>query len=224
MIIRRLQLLLVCAGTAALATAEPQFDVSVINTESAASQTVLAGYFSNEETADLAIISVTDEGRRNVRFYGVEGGFYSAEPRAELPVPKDVILVDVCRNGKRDSLIFFTRDSVLRFDTEGGSTRLAEVSSMYTRPIRDSVPAMNFCRDLNDDQHDDLIVPGFHGFEVLIYTNDGYEKSVSVEAPPRMEMSYEDDPWYQAHAVYRADMNFDKRRDVGVWIDEHVLV
>lgn len=227
MTIRQL-LLPVCACMAVTAGAEPQFGVSMVETGPAVKQTVLAAYLSSEETADLVVASVTEDEKRTIRLYGVNEGFFSSEPWAELPVPKNAILIDVCENRHpeaRDSLVFFTKDGVVRFDPANGKLmKLADVTSIYTTPIRDSLPAMNFCRDLNGDERDDLIIPDFDGFEIYIGTDNGFEKSISVEAPPRMEMSYEDDPWYQPHAVYRADMNFDDRTDLVFWVDDRFVV
>ena len=78
---------------------------------------------------------------------------------------------------------------------------------------------------VNSDGMDDLVIPGFNGFLIHIQRADGsFSAPVNLRAPPIVELSFNDYPWYQPRQKYVGDMTLDGRNDVSVLIKNQLHV
>lgn len=204
----------------------PAFDISILDTSPALNQTVSSAFLRDASQASLIATTVEESGTRRLALYVMRDGKYRSDAEVEMELAGDVILTEVCELESGDAFIVFTRNEALAFDLRNRVRRkLIEFTSLYNVPLRKSVPILDLCRDLNDDGLDDFIIPNFDGFQVFVQRKDGtFHNSMDIHAPPAMEMSYNDDPWYEARSPYRADMNLDGRKDLVFWVDDHFAI
>ncbi len=185
-------------------------------------QTALPAYLRHADRADLVVISALADGSRNGAVYGLNGKLeYDATPIATFQIPPDVVLVDVGRLMTKDVLVFFTADRAIRYDPFTDSVQqLARIDSAYRVPVANSLPRQDLFRDHNDDGLADLMIPGFTGYQLYLQLPDGhFDGGTTIAAPPAMEMSFDNQPWYQSRILFSADMTLDGRSDIVCWID-----
>ncbi|XOV89054.1 MAG: FG-GAP repeat domain-containing protein [Pseudomonadota bacterium] len=197
--------------------------VSTVAEEIAEEQTVLPAYLRHPDRADLVVLSSLVDGSRKGAVYGLSELFqYDAAPIATFEVPADVVLVDTGRWQDRDTLVFFTADRAIRFDPFTESVQqLARIDSAYRVPVAKSLPRLDIFRDMNEDGLDDLMIPGFTGYTLYLQLPDGhFDDGTSIAAPPAMEMSFDQQPWYQSRILFSADMTLDGLTDIVCWVDD----
>ena len=205
---------------------EPSYHISTIPTGNIRSQTVLTGFLDNPVSADLIIVTVSDTNQRRVGLYRMTDGKYPSQPVVEHALDSDVILMDVGRIGEHDGLVLFGRNKVWQFDPVTSRRKeLISISSIYGATILGSVPKIDFLRDLNGDGLDDFIIPGFDGFQVFVQNKQGgFDGPVNIYAPPVVEMSYNNLPWYQPRQSFLSDITLDNRQDLIFWVDDKFSV
>ncbi|MEX1237135.1 MAG: VCBS repeat-containing protein [Pseudomonadales bacterium] len=214
-------------GPAFYSTASVDFVISTIETGKSVSQTVVHGYFRRDADADLVIARIDDAGRRKVSVHEMSDNLvFKAEPIAEFELPENVIGLDVGRLGARDILVFFTPDHVTHYDPFRDAFKpLVSFQSIYNNVVKDQIPVLDLFRDINGDGLDDLAIPGFDGITIFIQQQEGaFSGPVTVHAPPVMEMTYNDYPWYQMRAMFETDMTGNGKNDLVFWLDNQFAI
>jgi hypothetical protein len=137
-------------------------------------------------------------------------------------LPADIIFADTGSWQGRDVLVLFSATQAYQFDPITGRRQtLVTFTSIYNNSVEKALPTFDIMRDLNSDGLDDFIVPSFAGFSVFIQQLGGeFMTPVSIDAPPVMEMSYNEHPWYKARNTYHTDVNADGRNDLAFWVDD----
>ncbi len=217
--------LLVCA--VAMAQQAPLFSVSTITGPVPGPQTVLPGHFREGDLADVFIVAADADGRRRGRYYEqrVEGEF-AESPSHVVDIDPEAVVVDVGRLGDRDAIVWLTTAGVIQFDPLTDTVRrLARGISIYAAPAETGLPRIDFFRDINGDELDDLVIPDFNGYRVHVQRADGsFGAAAVMTAPPVMDMSFDNHPWYQPQPLFQADMDGDGRVDAVVWNEDHFRV
>lgn len=206
---------------AASTRADTGFVLSVLDTGASVEQTALYGFFRHPDRADLVVVSNRVDERVG-RVFELSGALkYKSRPVAEFEVPDDIILADTGRLGDRDILVMFTANEAIRFDPVSGKrTTLIPIRSIYNNPVKASLPKVDFFRDVNDDGLADFVIPDFNGFRIYLQGDDGrFDGGIVIEAPPAMEMSFNNHPWYQERTLFFADMDGNGREDIVFWED-----
>ena len=206
------------AGDLDRATAQPAsfaFDRYEIDIGPAVRQTVLTGYLLGGEVADLAVVSVEEDGGRRLRIYAFEGGSDEGgsettgrEEKHSAPEAKGtwalrmdtrlrpgVTFVDVARIDGRDRLITGESGRLNLWDP--GSDTEDELVSVPTAttatagfdtPHDSEVPHVDITRDVNGDGRIDLVVPGDSGFHVFVQLAGGvFANPVEMGPPPNLD-------------------------------------
>ncbi len=210
------------------AAPQPNFDQYDVVTGQAMRQTVLTGHLLGGAIADLAIVDVDENSGRRLHIYSFEGGTWVAGLDATLG--PEVMFVDVVGIGGRDRLVSYEPGRLNWFDPDSATERaLLTLSSNFNPPRQDEIPHVDLSRDVNDDGHDDLVVPDVDGFWVSIQTEGG-AFAVPVKIGPATDMSgiygadgYRYDPWSQSR-IYEVDYNTDGRPDLAFWNEDHFEV
>ncbi len=199
----------------------PVFAISTIQMGEVRSQTVLSAFLNADEEASLVVLTVSRDNERKVMLFQMTEGLYQPPAAAVYPLPDDVILADVGRLAAHEVVVLFGQDTVWKYDPYTGKrSRLISIASIYGSPIFGSVPKMDFFRDLNGDGLDDFIIPGFSGFQIFVQTKEGnFAKPLDVKAPPTVDISYNNFPWYQPRNIFNVDMTGDSRDDLVFWVD-----
>ena len=193
---KRLGLVALCVFTS-MAGAQPLFKISTLESGDVRGQTVVSAHLTDPRKASLVILTVDVNDDRKISLFELDDGLYQPQLKIDKEIGSDVILVDEGRLGEKDILVLFTRNGVWQYDPYTGRRKeLVRGSSIYGSPISGLVPRMDLFRDLNGDGLDDLILPNFVGFKVYIQnTLGGFSSPIDIEAPPLVEMSYNNFPW-----------------------------
>ena len=191
-------------------------------------QTVLTGFLLGGAVADLAVVSIDENGDRRLRIHAF--GDSTWVPRLGATLRPEVLFVDVANIGGRDRLIAYEPGRLNWFDPESATEReLVAVTSNFNPPRRGEIPHVDVTRDVNGDGRDDLVVPDVDGFSVFVQMSDGAFAD-PVKIGPSTDMSriygadgYRYDPWSQSR-VHEVDYNRDGRRDLVFWNADHFEV
>lgn len=179
------------------------FDRYEIDIGPAVRQTVLTGYLLGGEVADLAVVSVEEDGGRRLRIYAFEGGSdedgsetSELEEKHAAPEAKGtwalrmdtrlrpgVTFVDVARIDGRDRLITGESGRLNVWDPDLGTedelvsiataTAVPTATAGFDTPHNSEVPHVDVTRDVNGDGRIDLVVPGDSGFHVFVQLEGG---------------------------------------------------
>ncbi|MFT4821794.1 MAG: hypothetical protein ACI9PN_002662 [Candidatus Azotimanducaceae bacterium] len=198
------------------------FTRSGLSTQNIRAQTGLHADLAGSGQDDLLLLQIQSNKERRLSLYRATAERYSNEPLVVRDLPADVIFADIGSWQGRDVLVLFSATQAYQFDPVTGQRQtLVRFTSIYNNIVDKALPRFNMMRDLNDDGLDDFLVPGFAGFSLFIQQPGGkFTAAVSMAAPPVMEMSYNEHPWYQARKTYHTDVNADGRDDLTFWVDD----
>ena len=202
------------------------FYESNLQTQPGLDQSILPAYLRDATAADLVVATATEDNTKSLQLFEMQDGFYPDNAAYEIALTEDVIFLDIAATVGRDMLVVFYAGSAVQLDPRTGATRhLVEFSSIYNGPVDQKIPKLDMVRDLNGDSLDDFIIPGFKGYEVYIQNHDGtFGNGISLNAPPIMDISFRDNPWYQARKIYHADVTNDGRADLVFWVVDKFMV
>jgi hypothetical protein len=208
--------------SASALSAQPLFKISTIESGDVRGQTVVSAHLVDPRKASLVLLTVDAEDDRNISLFELENGLYVRQLNVDNNLGDDVILVDEGRLGNKDILVLFSRNAVWQYDPYTGIRKeLVRTSSLYGSKIFGLIPRMDLFRDLNGDGLDDLIIPNFGGFRVFIQNAAGeFSGPLDIDAPPMVDMSYNNFPWYQPKSSFLSDMTLDGKNDLIFWIDD----
>jgi len=189
-------------------------------------QTILVAHLSDPNAADIIVATATEKNLKTLELFEMQQGYYPGNAVSVHQLDDDVIFLDVGATVGRDMLVVFYSGVAMELNLKDGSRRpLIEFSSIYNAPVDQKLPKLDALRDLNDDGLDDFIIPGFKGYEVYIQRPDGTFGARSLlAAPPVMDMSFRQNPWYQAREIYHTDITDDGRADLVFWVDDEFLI
>ena len=204
------------------------FETHEVVVGAAERQTVMTGFLLGAPLAELAVVTIDENDDRRLCIYAFEGGTWVANLHAKLR--PEVSFVDVGKIDGRDRLVTYERGRLSWFDPESATERgLVSVPSSFDPPRRRDIPHVDVTRDVNDDGHDDLVVPDVDGFWVVIQKRDGtFAEPLKVGAPSKFPRfygidGYRYDPWSESR-VHEMDYNLDGRSDLVFWKGDHFEV
>jgi len=216
------------SGSVAPASEPVTFEQSELVIGSEERQTLLTGFLLGGAVADLAAVSIDENGGRHLRIYEFGDGTWA--PRHDATLRPGVLFVDVANIGGRDRLVTYENDRLNWFDPESATEQmLVAVTSSFNPPRRREIPHVDITRDLNDDDRDDLVVPDIGGFQVFIQMSDGtFADPVEIGPPTDLSRIYGADgyryePWSQSR-VHEVDYDQDGRSDLVFWNEDHFEV
>ncbi len=188
----------------------------VLDTGPALQQTaLLAG-------STLTVFSTNKDGSRHYQNLPFLAGSETDIRAATVALPNEIILVDEITTPAGTRVALIARDRAILL---GDSSPLLTFSSLYNAPVYEAIPRANVFRDLNNDGLDDFVIPAFEGFQVAVQNQQGqFSELMTLTAPPLMDMSYNQHPWYQAKSLFHADMTGDERHDLIVWQEQAFVV
>lgn len=223
------------------------FDRYEIDIGPAVRQTVLTGFLTGGEVADLAVVKIEEDGSRRLRIYAFEGRSDEAGSekdvnpsspdvtgtwalRMDTRLRSGVTFVDVARIDGRDRLITGERGRLNVWDPDSGAEQeLVSVSiatAGFKVPHESEVPHVDVTRDVNGDGRIDLVVPGDDGFQVFVQMEGGaFADPLETGPPPNLDSilgadGYRYDPW-SVSRIHEFDSNGDGRVDLVSWNGDH---
>ena len=204
------------------------FDQHEIVIGPAERQTVLTGFLLGGDFAELIVVHIDENDDRRLHIYTFDDNTWRLKLKATLH--SKVLFVDVASINGRDRLITYRHDQLNWFDPESATERLlATVNSNFKPPRSGEIPHVDITHDVNDDDHDDLVIPDSDGFWVFIQMIDGtFADPVKIGPPTEMERilgadGYRYDPWSQSR-IHEIDYDGDRRIDLVFWNEDHFKV
>ena len=218
MTVRNLTLILVPA-IANLAAADPSFTEIVIDAGFHVDQPILTATLHEDGRRNVVLAGRDDEHRQNLAVYSVD---INGEPTARLVYRMNpgtnLIAYDVGRIGDRDALFFVEPGRVSRLDLEAEElVEVVKIQTIYAQPRAGEIVPVDFVRDINLDDRDDLIVPDTAGYRVRLQRDDGtLGDEILLQQSTSMTVSG-DFVSFENRPLFSGDMNADNLADVGVW-------
>ncbi len=216
------------AGCAAHTVAELSFEQHgfaferyEVVTGSAQRQTVLTGFLLGGDVADMAVVTMNDDGERRLEIRTSDSETWT--PRLDATLRPGVSFVDVLNIAGHDRLVTYEPGRLNWFDPASTSERpLLAVTSNFAPPREGQIHHVDITRDVNDDGRDDLVVPDVDGFQVFVQTADGaFADGVTIGPPADMAGiygadGYRYDPWRESR-IHAIDYDRDGRSDLAFW-------
>ena len=209
------------------APTEFTFEQYEVVTGAAKYQTVLTGFLLGNATAELVVVNINEEDNRRLHIYAFDGDSWTLKLEATLR--PEVSFIDVANIGGRDRLITYEEERLNWFDPESATAHPLVAVTSNIPPAIDEIPHLDITRDLNNDNHDDLVVPDFDGFWVFIQMDNGaFADPVKIGHSIETGRIYAADgyqynPWTEAR-IHEMDFDQDGRSDLVFWNEDHFVV
>jgi len=213
------------AATAAGAT-ELTFTEVVVDAGFRVEQPVLVANLGNDGSQHIVLAGRDDAHQQHLAVFelnGIEG--HIAQPLFSIEPGPNLIAYDVGHLGDRDALFFIEPGRILRYDlTSSEFIEVVQIRTIYGQGRSGEIIPIDFFRDLNDDELDDLVVPDTAGYRVRLQRKDGsladeivLQESSSMTVAGGI-VSFESLP------LVSGDMNFDGLTDLAVWRGDSLRV
>lgn len=169
---------------------------------------VLAGR-DDEHQQHLAIFSVDDP----------------AEPLKDLAPGSHLIAYDVGRIAGQDSLYFVEPGRIVRFDLDSSEfVEFIAIRTIYGQRRSGRIVPIDFIRDINGDDRDDVVVPDKSGYRVRLQRADGtLGDEVVLEQSSAMSVS-DGRVSFASRPLVSGNMTDDEQVDLAVWRGDTLLV
>ena len=208
--------ILACSATHAFGVG---FDEIVIDAGFRVEQRVLSADLSGDGRRQIVIAGRDDAHEQHLAIYSLDSIRESiAEPLASLNPGAHLIAYDVGHLGDDDVLLFVEPGRISRYSIESGDfIEVVKIRSIYGQQRSGDIVPIDFFRDINDDDRDDLVVPDTAGYRVRLQKPDGSlgEESL-LEESSRMTV-IDNLVSFESRPLFSGDMNFDGLSDLGVW-------
>jgi len=204
--------------------AGPNFVERVIDAGFNVEQPVLIANLTGTDDRQIVLSGRDEDHVQRLAIYSL-GQTASAEPLLSLTPGPNLIAYDVGRIGDQDALFFIEPGRVLRYDFDSGKyIEVVQARTIYGPNRSGDIVPIDFFRDLNLDERDDLIVPDTAGYRVRLQREDGsLGEEILLEESSSMTVlggvvSFESRP------LFNGDMNFDGLIDLGIWRGDSLRV
>jgi hypothetical protein len=241
-------LLLACTPPLALVPADDFFERHELTLDGDHGRTIVPGFFTGAETAELAVVHLDDDGARHLKLLTLTDEGWATSVQTTLR--PDVLCVDVASIGGRDRLLTYAPGRLDLFDPDTASERplvtvdmayslSSEADTGFDTPPGCLVRQVDISHDLNDDGRDDLVFPGLDGFRIALQREDGsFDAPVLLGTP---EPFADETPGWGEHTwgeigvvaptvpaylsrMHRMDEDLDGRTDLVFWDGEAFAV
>jgi len=148
------------------------FEKNTIELGTVERQTVLTGFLTGENHAELIVLYITEDNRRNMIIYISKEGIW--EKKYQTTLRPKVMFVDLVTIGERDLLITYERNQLNWFDFDTMSERpLMNVSFDFIPDNEKIIYHIDITHDINGDDKDDIVIPNYDGFWIATQSDNG---------------------------------------------------
>jgi hypothetical protein len=208
----------------ATALAGPNFGERVIDAGFNVEQAVLIANLTGGDDRQIVLAGRDEDHVQRLAIYSL-GQVASNEPLLSLTPGPNLIAYDVGRFGNQDTLFFIEPGRILRYDFDSGKfIEVVQARTIYGQYRSGDIVPIDFFRDLNLDDRDDLIVPDTAGYRVRLQREDGsLGEEVLLEESSSMTV-LDGVVSFESRPLFKGDMNFDGLIDLGVWRGDSLRV
>lgn len=199
--------------------AEPAFTEISIDAAFRVDHPALIANLGGDSTPHLVLTGQGDDYEQQMAIYRLDlasGG--NASLVAALVPRESLIGFDIARIGSRELLLFVDSAGIHRFDLEARElVEFLDTRSYYRRNRNGAIEPLNFFRDLDLDEKDDLILPDIDGYRVRLQLADG-EIGPETLLQDSVVMSLSGGSVsFDGHILVSGDMDFDGLTDLIYW-------
>ena len=208
----------------ATALAAPNFDERVIDVGFNVEQPALIANLTDGGNRQIVLAGHDEDHVQRLAIFSL-GQVASNEPLVSLTPGPSLIAYDVGRFGDQDALLFIEPGRILRYDFDSGTfIEVVKMRTIYGQNRSGDIVPIDFFRDLNLDDRDDLIVPDTAGYRVRLQREDGsLGEEVLLEESSSMTV-LDGVVSFESRPLFNGDMNFDGLIDLVVWRGDSLRV
>ena len=197
-----------------LAAAEIRFQETVIDAGFRVSQAVQVANLTGSEH-QVVLAGRTEDHAQRLAVYSIDR---PDAPVLEIEAPQHLIAFDVGQFGGEEQLFFIEPGGITRFDFEKGEVvEFVTIRTIYGQKRSGMLIPIDFIRDINGDDLDDVVVPDTAGYRVRLQRDDGtLGDEVVLEGSSAMAV-FEGRVTFRSLPLVRGDMTGDGLNDLAVW-------
>lgn len=141
--------------------------------------------------------------------------------RYRLPLGREVHLTAVLDPATSPRFAAYRDQAIFLLDEATGEfVRAAAAPSIYRGQMEEALSNVSILQDLNEDGRDDLMLPDFGGWQMILQRENGtLAPPVQLGPAPLMGIGAERNVYYRARQPYLLDLNLDGARDLAFWRD-----
>jgi hypothetical protein len=207
-------------GAPALANGQA-FDEQVVNAGFLVEQPVLVASLTADDR-HIVIAGRDDDHAQRMAVYAIDD---PSTPMLDLKPDQHLIAYDVGRIAGKESLYFVEPGRIVRYDFEAGEfEEFIAIRTIYGQRRSGRIVPIDFIRDINGDERDDVVVPDTAGYRVRLQRADGtLGDEVVLQDSSTMSVS-DGMVSFQSRPLVSGDMTGDDLADLAVWRGDTLLV
>ncbi len=190
---------------------------------------VLADLLS-AEGMEIVLFGKDKNNKRQMAIYTLDGENNSPELFEIVSIPDKFLFFDVSndfsnnKNGKHQRLLFRTAEDiqVLNIQTRQFD-KLIDIKSIYTQSQKNYFSQLDFIKDINGDDRDDIVVDDFQQLRIDLQQSDGSYKTQILPISATMSLD-QNSLSYSASDMFFVDMNFDELPDITFYKDKKLKI
>ncbi len=208
------------AGASALANGLT-FDERIVDAGFHVEQPALVASLAGGDR-HIVLAGRDDEHQQHLAVFAVDD---PAEPLLDFVPGRHLIAYDVGRIAGRDSLYFVEPGRIVRFDLESSEfIEFTAIRTIYGQYRTGRIMPIDFIRDINGDDRDDVVVPDTAGYRVRLQRADGtLGDEVVLEQSSAMSVS-DGRVSFESRPLVSGNMTADDQVDLAVWRGDTLLV
>ena len=189
-------------------------------------QPILVGSLADDGARHIVLAGRDAAHKQRLAVYEVGSSTSGpSEPMLSLEPDARLIAYDVGRIGTQESLFFIEPGRILRYDIATEQLiPFVEIRTIYGQDRAGEIVPVDFLRDINQDERDDLIVRDTAGYRVRLQQPDG-SLGAEVVLQESSSMTVSDGfVSFENRPLFIGDMNFDGLADLVVWRGDSLRV
>jgi hypothetical protein len=197
------------------------FDERIIDAGFHIEQPALVGNLAGDDR-HIVLAGRDDEHNQRMAVYSIDS---PNAPLLALEPGRHLIAYDVGRVGDRDSLYFVEPGRIVRYDLDAGKfVEFIPIRTIYGQKRTGRIVPIDFIRDVNGDDRDDIVVPDTAGYRVRLQRADGtLGDEVILEESSAMSVA-DGRVSFESRPLVSGNMTGDERIDLAVWRGDTLLV
>jgi len=205
--------LMICAFPA-FGAGDIEFHEQLIDAGFHVEQEVLAASLDSSDR-HLVIAGRDDDHQPHLAVYALGD---PTRPLLSLEPGSHLMAYDVGRIGDSDSLFFIEPGRITRLDISSGEfSEFARIRSIYGQHRSGQITPIDFIRDVNDDDRDDLVVRDTVGYRIRLQRTDGtLGEEVVLQDSSAMTVSGRSVN-FESRPLVGGNMTADDLPDLAVW-------
>ena len=191
-----------------------RFDVAVFDAGFQVDQPVLVASLQGSER-HVVLAGRNENHEQRFAVFSLDD---TSNPVIAIEPGPQLIAYDTGRIGDRDSLFFIEPGRIMRLDVASGDIEeFVSIRSIYGQYRSGQLVPIDFVRDVNGDDRDDLVVPDTAGYRVRLQRDDGsFGDEVILQESSAMTVSG-GTVSFESRPLVTGNMTDDDLPDLAVW-------